>query len=529
MLSQAAQKYFQRIAISAKQESEEHIPKIHVDQVASRFATLYEKLRQVIDYQEEHLLRKNAIERMLKRRLLLSGDSPAISQSLVLELIRGGYFPNNKIPETKINEVEKLLEKYFFLFRNVDKNLGQADKSHLVLWLQGLCACEIEETLAPSLKEKALLDFATETMQERIAIRKSTPNDISEEEKNIQIFIACQKAILKSDQTLITFNLLKRHIPNWQSIQTEELQKISGEIFSLKNKIEEELKNPLGKKIFKKISQHSAPFLIIADVASQNPSESQKWFETPEIAEQKLLSVYNTRHKSCKEKMRRSAVRSVISIFLSKIALALIIEIPFDLYIAKGFYVPSLMINLLTPPALMFLIVSSHKAPSQDNTVKIVMEAIKATSNLEKPKIYSVAGPKKRSFGLNLFLGFFFAAISLLVFWTIISLLLKINFSFLSIAIFFIFVCLIAFSGMKTKQWAEELRVGEEKEGIFAFFADLFFLPFIRVGKWLSGQIQKYNLFILMLNLFFEAPFQTFFEFIESWRGYIKDKKEEME
>lgn len=207
----------------------------------------------------------------------------------------------------------------------------------------------------------------------------------------------------------------------------------------------------------------------------------------------------------------------------------MIIEIPFDLYVAKDFYLPSLAINLLTPPALMFLIVLSHKVPPEDNSVKIVMEAIKATRALEKPEIYSVAGPKKRSFGLNVFLGLFFIAVSFLIFWTITSFLLRINFSFLSIGIFFIFVCLIAFSGMKTKQWAQELKVGEDKEGIFGFLADLFFLPFIRIGKWLSGQIQKYNLFILMLNLFFEAPFQTFFEFIESWRGYIKEKKEEIE
>ena len=42
--------------------------KIKVHQVSSKVAFLYEKLRNAVDYQEEHLLRKIAIERILKRR-----------------------------------------------------------------------------------------------------------------------------------------------------------------------------------------------------------------------------------------------------------------------------------------------------------------------------------------------------------------------------------------------------------------------------------------------------------------------------
>ncbi len=44
---------------------------LHVDEVASRMASFYEKIRGVINWREEHLLRKSAIERMLRRRLVL--------------------------------------------------------------------------------------------------------------------------------------------------------------------------------------------------------------------------------------------------------------------------------------------------------------------------------------------------------------------------------------------------------------------------------------------------------------------------
>ena len=103
MLSKPTQKYLQTMAsFDLPKTEEETLPKIHADYVASKFATLYEKLRQVIDFQEEHLLRKNAIDRILKRRLILSSDPEEIVSSLVYELIRGGYFPNDKIPEIRI-------------------------------------------------------------------------------------------------------------------------------------------------------------------------------------------------------------------------------------------------------------------------------------------------------------------------------------------------------------------------------------------------------------------------------------------
>src|SRR5437867_1634527 len=73
---------------------------IHVDEVASKVAAFYEQIRTIIDWKEEHLMRRAAIIRKLKRRFLdleLSDYSAQnISEPLVMELIRGGYFPNNR-------------------------------------------------------------------------------------------------------------------------------------------------------------------------------------------------------------------------------------------------------------------------------------------------------------------------------------------------------------------------------------------------------------------------------------------------
>ena len=42
---------------------------IHVDEVASKVASFYEKVRGIIDWKEEHLLKRSAIERAMGRRI----------------------------------------------------------------------------------------------------------------------------------------------------------------------------------------------------------------------------------------------------------------------------------------------------------------------------------------------------------------------------------------------------------------------------------------------------------------------------
>ena len=41
---------------------------------------------------------------------------------MVLELIRGGHFPNDKIEESKINDVQKIIDKYIFILKNNPEN-----------------------------------------------------------------------------------------------------------------------------------------------------------------------------------------------------------------------------------------------------------------------------------------------------------------------------------------------------------------------------------------------------------------------
>src|SRR3989339_1039927 len=135
---------------------------ISVDEVASRVASFYEKMRGVIDWREEHLLRKTAVERILKRRLFLKKNlktDEKIAEPFIYELIRGGHFPNETIPESKIDEAQKVIDKYIFILENSPTPAKDKSKMYLYDWLLGVTAFGKENPPPPSPQKKTLICF----------------------------------------------------------------------------------------------------------------------------------------------------------------------------------------------------------------------------------------------------------------------------------------------------------------------------------------------------------------------------------
>ena len=60
-----------------------------------------------------------------------------------------------------------------------------------------------------------------------------------------------------------------------------------------------------------------------------------------------------------------------------------------------------------------------------------------------------------------------------------------------------------------------------------SFLVDLVAIPFMTIGKWAINGLGKFNVLVIVFNFLIELPFQLFVEFLESFRGFIKAKKEE--
>ncbi|OGZ64569.1 MAG: hypothetical protein A3A98_03370 [Candidatus Staskawiczbacteria bacterium RIFCSPLOWO2_01_FULL_40_39] len=514
---------------------QEGVSTIHVDEVASKVAAFYEQIRTIIDWKEEHLMRRAAIIRKLKRRFLdLEINNVSIenmAEPLVLECIRGGYFPNDKIEESKITDVQKILSKYIVILKNSPENISGKAGLNFYNRLLEIAACEIEETLAPSIKEMALIDYMFLQMQERIKVNENvyTRGVLKKEEKDIQIYIAVQQALFKLDVPIISYNLIKYKHPEWDNPSDQELSHISQNMYKMLNGIEYNIAHPLGKKFYAICEKYDTPYLLLGDILSKgNIEKIATEIQEPALLEEYTRNVYLKRLADLKTKIARAAIYSTASIFITKILSLVVLEI----ILAKIFsgYLNTLLLfaDVAIPTLLMSFLVITIKPPSKKNLSLVVMETIKIVYKKEKKDTYEIKIARKRSLMTRLILSLIYLIGAGISFGFIIWVFVYFAFPVTSIIINLIFIALILFTGMAVRTRSQELTIEEEKGGFFGFISDILVLPIAGAGRWLSNTWKQYNAITAFFNALIDMPFSSFIEFLERWRYFIKEKKEEL-
>lgn len=497
-------------------------PYIHVDYIASRIAFLYEKVRQAIDYQEEHLLRENAIERILRRRLFFTKPKDPFALELIEELIRGGYFPNDSIPETKIGGVQTILDKYITTLKGFQETKRYT--GDLGSFVYGVAACEIEEFLDPPTQELILMEFEYETLRSKLRMLGS---EIPDEEKDLLLFTVINQTLLRADARRMYFRLMQKMYPQWFARDNS----VPGEFLSLieeaKVRVDGILNHTALKRLRNIVRQFAIVFHTISDITDNDASKLIALAGNRALLEQEVQIAYTKRFQALKVKLRRASFRSVVSIFSSKVLIALALEIPVEVLIVKHVVLYPFFVSVLFPPFLMFLIVSSIRLPARSNLENLILQVAGIIDGTFAFEAIELRARKKRSFVAFMLrtLQLVLLGISLGILIFVLNLL---HFSILSMAVFVIFLSLIIFSGTRVKQWSYELTVGAKKEGMGGFMIDVLSLPIVSFGKLLAGELSRFNMVILLLNLFFEAPLQSFIQFVEEWRRFIKEKKEEL-
>ena len=188
----------------------------------------------------------------------------------------------------------------------------------------------------------------------------------------------------------------------------------------------------------------------------------------------------------------------------------------------------SLMADILIPTLLMATLVTTVRPPSDKNLHLAIMEVIKIVYQKEKTDTYEVKISRKRGIITRFFLSLIYLMGAVVSFGSIFWVFIYFKFSIASIIINFIFIALILFAGTAIQKRSQELTIEEESEGFLGFISDILFLPITDLGRWLSNTWKQYNAIAAFFNALIDMPFSAFVEFIERWRYFIKEKKEEI-
>ena len=499
--------------------------KIHVDHFASRMAYVYEGMRNMVDYKEEHLLRRSAVERMLKRRIMLDQDKKKIADSLIRELIRARYLENNKLPESKIQDTQKIVDKYLYLIasQNFTK---RRDRKKFTEWLLGIAACEIENELVSLKPVEAAVECMFQIIDGRLIIKNKK---LDEATKKILLYIATHRALIKSDPPTIRYFLLRLAYPEWFSGKENDIRHITRNIRSIREEIEGYLDHKLSFQFRRLMKRHVPLFLILRDIINDNPEETQTLLQNPADLQAEVERKCEEKYKTAKSTLRRAAVRSIIYIFLTKMLLALLLEIPADLYIIDKIDWTPIAINTAFPPFIMLLIALFTRVPGKKNTIKIVKGVYSIVYEDKQNTItYNVRSSHARSTFLNVVFKIFYAISFSISFGVIGYALYYLDFNIVSAIIFFLFLTLVSFFGYRVRENAREYVIPAKKVGVFRSMFDLYTLPILRAGRWISQEFAKINVFVFVFDFMIEAPFKLLIELLEQWFSFVREKKEEI-
>jgi hypothetical protein len=244
-----------------------------------------------------------------------------------------------------------------------------------------------------------------------------------------------------------------------------------------------------------------------------------------------VTDLINRKQKANADRLWRRGVRALIYVFLTKIVVGLLLELPYDLFIIGHINYLPLGVNLLFPPVLLFLILVSLDKPGIANTKMLEKAMLEIVYADEPPKVFN--GVKKIRVRSKQGIGFwiytaFYIFLWLVSFGAIAGFLTKtLHFNLASTALFLFFISVISFFGVSLRQNAKELVIisGKEKLGNAIFNA--LTLPILTLGRYISENVNRINIFLFLFDVLIEAPFQFIMEALESWLDFLKEKKEE--
>lgn len=503
------------------------LSRINVSQTVSFLAIVYEKVRNAVEYREEHLVRRAAIERIVKRRLALNPDGKGEAENLLRELLWARYFPNGSLGEEDTETIQKIIDKYLRTRLTILNGREKKMREYLNQFIIDLLTSEIEETLSPAeiVRDSSYTYFVYQILKEKVKI-----THLQEDRKDTYLLTAIDMSYRKSDRAYQRYHLfITFYKPIFQYSETE-LHELSTKFPEIFKKIDEIRHDPYVDNLQKFIKKQLPPFLILFDIINQKKGDIKTILSTQSSLWHIVDITCREKYQQVKNKLRGIAIKSLIYVFITKMLLAIILEYPVSLYLYGEVNTRAILINSIFPPVLMLIIIFFFKLPGEENTKKIyerIIDIIDSDLTFETQVAY-ISNKQKVKRPFQLF-GFtvFYSLTFLITLYLIYLVLTYLEFNLVSKAIFIFFVSVISFFSYRIKRVVNEYKL-EEREGILTPIVDFFFIPILTIGKFFSTEVARFNFFTVIFDFIIEAPFKLLIQVVEDWISFVKTRKDEI-
>lgn len=533
LLSPLAKKLIQAIKHSSPVVSGE---RVSVNPVVSDVASFYEKIRNAMEYQEEEeVVFRSAIERILRRKLLFKDDGERVAESLVRELAWAKYFPDNTIPESIVDSIAKDISLYIRLFREAVKK-HHLNREKLASWMLQVMSSDIAFRISPNRNTQIISNFMFHIFQKKITLTER-PEDKGEttqmSEKNSSdrdalVFLSVKRALAKEDKAFLRYDLFNQYFGD---LTEESFHSILNSFVEGYQKIERTFDHPLNDQMFTFIKRRAIPFIILRDVFNEYKENIDDLVLDENLLSSAVVRICEKRYKEIGKKVRTAIVRSVIFLFATKAIIAIVLESNLERLIYHHTSNLALIMNISAPPLLMLSTLLFIKTPDRDNSYRINRKIRSVlfdehVSEIEEKNF--ALHSKKNPILYGVFILLWLAALYLVI--SRISMVLSlIHMSAISQVVFVFFIVIVSFLTFRINQSSKAYNQTKEKENFRSVLFDFFFMPFIQLGRRITLTFSSINILLILFDFIIETPFKTIFAFLEQWFSFLRAQREILE
>ena len=499
-------------AESAANDRPSEEPILEVNKIIAKAATFYEKVRYLIDYREEHTIRRAAMERILKRRVFLEQQTH-VGMTLLQELADGQYLEKGEGTEEAARDIDRIVWKYLNLIESARAN-GSISRS-----LISFAATEIDARLSPHqyAVDEAAIEAFYQTMKGRVAVA-----GISEEEVNIQLYCAIWRSLVSADNERLSYALWILYMPEWNQPDFNP-QTIAGKLSSVVASIQAAVRNQLQWQLAPKLKNESIYFHIIRDVVQHNGAAAEQILNSSSELEEYTKDFLEKKYERENKRIRSSGIRAVIYLFLTKMVVAILVEVPYEIFILGSIHYFPLSINVLFHPLLLFTLTRRVGALDDANTEAIII-GVKGVLYEGKVRTIRIRNAFTR---LTFAFATVYLILVLLVFGALVGFLELLGFNPVSIVLFLFFLALVSYFAFRIRYQARRWKI-VQSQGALALVASVLAVPIVRTGRWLSQTFSSINVFVIILDFIIETPFKRLLNFSNQFLIYLREKAEEM-
>lgn len=486
--------------------------------IIAKAASLYEKLRYLIDYREDHTIRRAALERILKRHVFIEQQAES-GLVLIQELVDGAYISKELATEELAREIDAVIAKYLELRRlaNANGSIGRR--------LISFAATEIDSHISPV--EYTIDHQATEALYKTLKGHVSSYG-YTEEEVNAQLYCACWRALLGADDERLAYALWLLYVPQWNSPLSGEgknpqLEEIAAKLPTIIALVRTQLQGGLQWQIAPKIKNESIYFRIVHEVLESERGGAAAILENPNRLDEHTRGFLEQKYGVENERIQKSGIRAVAYLFFTKIIVAVLLEVPYEIFILGGIHYVPLTINILFHPFFLFALTRGAGSLGEANTDAIV-EGLHGVLYEGKKRAIRVRNQYSR-----FAFAFAFAYLLLLtfVFGGLIGVLELLDFNPVSAALFVFFLALVSYFAFRIRYRARRWKV-VHTQGTLAIIGSVLAVPIVRTGGWFSRTFSSINIFVIILDFIIETPFKRLLHFSNEFLMYLREKGEEI-